>query len=517
VGIYAGASYGQGEKFGAEAARRMKGPEGGLAAMLAKGHATGGTEAERNKLFAETLGFKTNERTFWGDAVGRFDWSGNIYMEPAEEYWGQVFGTGEAGARDKRQQEIGKYVQDASFRTDVTGLFSEDATVRAAALSRIDADAIDPTKKDTGETYAKQRLAAAARLDDFLATHPEADEKAQQEFIAKTISGSSLAEIRAYKKGAQEIMSDKQRQDYMEYDRRVRRDARSALKNLGDVGVLTAEGTLSKEARARLHEAAGGTYVAGTMTFTRGGRTTTQAIQRLTEGESTMLEHVQSVLAHAAEQKAEGAQADISDWADKERKRRESMTVEQLQASAAELGTTLGAADIEQANMLQRIQRDPRSRRETVAGALGVKIDAATLKRFEGHDDQLAQFLAEKSGAVNDQYAVQNIQRALQSQKQGEVAGSLTDVTTGKGFLAKKEEERRAKEEAENPLQADIRKNGERANAILEAILLSQKGGEAALKALNDKAKHGRNAENEPNASVPEPNQSVDTQQSVAQ
>ena len=442
------------QDVGAAAAERMGGPEGGMPALLARQRSSGGTPEEQARARGAELGFAPSQV-----GHGVLNTIANISSFGVQGLIGRL---ADRGAEGKLALEAGVYADTAQARNDFTGLFSRDTKLRESTITAMEKKLANQVGEDTGETAMDRTLLAGSQLmreeDRRKASGgPAMTEEEKAAWVEKEHPGETLEHVRRTVSGMGALVEERQAKDREEENNRVKSDAKEQRASLRELGVMEASsGKLTTEGQKGLSQAA----------IDAGNR----------------------ILGRVQAEEAGGMEYVSDEDIEAEKKDRERLSVKEQKTLAGRLGDVVGAELAEHADVEGRMQHSRKDRQGTVAAMMGVTMTKEEQKQFKGHDDELAKWLANKAGVKGDENTIQGLRGALGAGKNmGLAATGMQEALGSDALRAEREKKKNAEEEAKNPLQAKISKNTEKANQLMEVLILLNKDGNEALRKLDMK------------------------------
>lgn len=477
VGLLANYERAQGIQGKAGLAARYGLPEGGMVGILAKqGTAGFGSMGEENAAFAKALGFGRKGSVKEMLAEGGI--TAGLSMLPGlgpvlggllgaassgfvHDIIGRVTGSGE------REQAAGRFIKGEAFRDLSAGLLSADRKVSEQAMASLQKDIANQTGEDTPETEVKRDMLQAAKFATFMSVGNPTPE--QQAAKAKEL-GVPLDKLKSTLGGMATVLDTRQRKDLAEQGRRLMVSSAQEKDQLSMHGIIDADGRLTG-AKTKELTALGG----AALEFAR-------LSVGITEKEGTFT--------------GTGSDADraimgsISDDASRRGDILEHMTVEQKRKAAKALAGSEGAAELSRSAAEQQKFMTMSKRyggQGAVARSLGISLSPEELKNLNLTRPEDVKALLGRAGLASEEN-VASLSGAV-----GKGAGSIAEVLrrikeSAAGQEAEKKRSEAFESSPEGKLAGEMKKNSDKANQFLEALV---KGNTLSLAALNEIKKNG--------------------------
>lgn len=447
--------------------------EGSIANMLSLPEGLRGLEtgrfkstADENRAYAQALGGvkrSTGERVLGGALGGAAEAMlgiGNVFgglgiatgahgkiQEFTRGLAGRMFGT------EEKEQAMGAFLKGAEGRNLISGLLTGDADSRSAARDQLAADLASGKKDDPTRETRQRMLDASDYYNEVVKNGGKPLSEAQKKAWEKANPGRSASEAEAALGGMVKVLDASQKRDLARAARRARDDANKEADKLSALGVYdAASGQLTTTKAAELSK------------MGKGALEYANAAIRQTNLERGL---------GGTEGSAEADRAifgDIQGIGSAQSDRLAHMSVQQKRALAQAMGGEAGAEAGRSAAMEARLQSLSRRRGTAGAAASILGVEGLTKQQLAGMDltGAGAGALLAHAG-ITDKDTVAQLQKGAKGGPGG-LAEALRHIVESPEFREAQKKKQLDNQESQDPLQAAIRKNGERANQLLEKI-----------------------------------------------
>lgn len=362
----------------------------------------------------------------------------------------RITGSGE------KEQAMGAFLKGAEGRNLISGLLTGDDESRRTARDQLAADLASGKKDDPTREMKQRMLDSSDYYNEVVKNGGKPLSDAQKKEWEKRNPGRSAADAEAGLGGMVKVLDATQKRDLARAARRARSDAEKEADKLSALGVYdAASGTLTSAKAAELSKMGKGAleYANAAIRQTnleRGLGGTEGSVA----GDQAIFGDIQSIGA---------AQSD----------RLAHMSVKEKRALAQALGGEAGNEAGRSAAMEARLQG--LSRRKGTAGAaaqiLGVEgLTKEQLSKMDLTGAGAAQLLA--GAGITDKDVVKQLQGGAKA-GQGGLAEALRHIVESPEFREAQKKKQLENQESADPLQSAIKKNGEKANQLLEALVKS--------------------------------------------
>jgi len=432
-------------------------PEGLLSGLGKGGFKSVGKE---NEAFADAVGYGDRrgggEKSAAGLGKGLLVGAGNLLggavgSSIAGMLGGQVdeFVSRQTGSHADKQA-VGSFLKGEQGRDFLSGILSDDNESAANTRRQVEDEIGRRGDKDPVTGTLRDMLSTRDYLDAKKNGNGTISPEAAKELEKRT--GKSVAELEKKSNQFGDVLVGDQARDRAEGARRWTERGKSDLKSLASVGVFdAATGNLASSRMKDIEKLGPGAsqYAATALQFTKeqaGGQ-------------------FNSYLADTMAHEREGMSA------------KDKMALGGILGGGTEQGATLMRTGALQGRLEKAGKKGGRG--SFYSQALGAGLSKEEVGKLDFGSEQSASvsagILARGAGLAGDSPLIKQIQEAGLAGRQGKsgkAAELLDSITHSEEFQKAKKKQQEGKDEAENPLQAAIKKNGEVANDLLKKIAI---------------------------------------------
>ena len=438
---------------------------------------------EENKAYAGALGIgvkkSMGERVLAGAISGTIGALGNLIMPGSGALLGAAFGkqlnefgsglaarlTGSA----EKEQMTGEFLKSASGRDTITGLLSGDRETAEAARRGLATD-LASNPKDPLREVKQSMLDSSDYYNEVVKNGGKPLSDAQKAAWEKANPGRSAASAEQGLRGMVQVLDSNQKRDLARAARRAQSDANKQADKLSGLGIYDA--------------ASGGLTAAKAAELTKMGGNAAQ-LANLSLGQMK-----NELALSGSESGAEGDRAlfgAIGKSGEQISGLLAGMSVaEKRKFASAMSGSEVGGEAGRSASMQARLASLSRRGGSAGAAAQILGVDSFSKEQLKGMDLTGGGAAALLAGAgITDKAVVSQLQQGAKG-GQGGLAEALRHIVESPEFRDAQKKKQLDQQENADPLQAAIKKNSEKTNQLLEALLKSSDRGNEQLNKLKE-------------------------------